>query len=85
MFNEVLDKISFEPDLTSIMERVRVKEKSSYAADLESLLSEALSISKLKALYKIGFIESKGDDYVVVDGIKLTSRVLRVNLDKAHL
>jgi hypothetical protein len=35
-------------------------------------------------LYKVAFIESKGDDYVVVDGLRFTSRVLRVNLDGLH-
>jgi hypothetical protein len=32
----------------------------------------------------MAFIESKGDDYVHIDGAKLTSRVLRVNLEPAH-
>jgi hypothetical protein len=80
----VLDHIPFQLDLASLMERVRVKEGSSYAADLESFLNNAQSISNPKAFYMIAFIESKGDDYVVVDGVKLTSRVLRVNLDKTH-
>jgi len=80
----VLDHISFKLDLASLMARVRIKEGNSYAAELESLLSNAQSISNPKALYMIAFIESKGDDYVVIDGVKLTSRVLRVNLDKTH-
>jgi hypothetical protein len=32
----------------------------------------------------MAFIESKGDDTVTVDGVTLTSRVLRVNLEQAH-
>lgn len=84
MNNVVLDQVPFQLDLISLMDRVRIKEGSSYAAELESCLSDAKSVSKPKALYKVAFIESRGDDHVVIDGIKLTSRVLRVNLDKAH-
>ena len=35
-------------------------------------------------LNKVAFVEAKGDDHVMVDGIKLTSRVLRVNLEHPH-
>ena len=37
-----------------------------------------------KALYSLAFIEAKGEDYIIADGVRFTSRVLRVNLDDAH-
>jgi hypothetical protein len=48
------------------------------------MVDEAQAIGKPKAMYRIGYIESRGDDDVTVDGVTLTSRVLRVNLDRVH-
>jgi hypothetical protein len=85
MVNEViLDNISFELDLEPLMKRLHLREGSGYADDLQRLASDAQAIARPKALYRIAFIESFGDDHVVVDGVTLTSRVLRVNLEQAH-
>ena len=62
----------------------RTREGSSSAARLERIAADAQAIAKPKAVYKVAFIESKGEDYVVADGITLTSRVLRVNLEEVH-
>ena len=80
----ILDDIAFQPKLDSLKKAFRIKEGSSSAARLERIAADAQAIAKPKAVYKVAFIESKGDDHVVVDGITLTSRVLRVNLDEVH-
>lgn len=80
----VLDNISFQPKLDSLMKKLRIKEGSSYVGKLERIAADAQAIAKPKAIYKVAFIESKGDDYVVAGGITLTSRVLRVNMEQAH-
>jgi len=84
MNKAVLDNISFQLDLDSLKKRLRIKEGSTYADDLKRIASEAQAIAKPKALYKVAFIRSRGDDYVAIDGLTLTSRVLRVNLEQAH-
>jgi hypothetical protein len=84
MTEVVLDDISFQVNLDSLMKRLHIKAGSSYADDLKRLAGDAQAIAQPKALYRVAFIESKGDDHVVVDGITLTSRVLRVNLEQAH-
>ena len=80
----VLDNISFQPELDSLMKVLRVREGSSSAGELKRIAGDAQAVAKPKAVYKVAFVESRGDDYVVVDGIMLTSRVLRVNLEQAH-
>ena len=80
----VLESISFQPKLDSLMKAFRISGGSSSAARLERIAVDAQAIAKPKAVYKVAFIESKGEDHVVVDGITLTSRVLRVNLDQVH-
>jgi hypothetical protein len=80
----VLDDIRFHITLDSLRKKLRVNEGSSFARELQRIASDAQVIAKPKAVYKVAFIESKGENHVVVDGITLTSRVLRVNLEQAH-
>lgn len=57
---------------------------SSDAAELAQLCKAAQAIARPKALYRLAYIDAHDDDGVVVDGVRLTSRVLRVNLDAVH-
>ncbi len=80
----VLDEIPFEMDIEMLMKTLHVKEGSSYVKRLEPLVEQALTLARPKAMYRIAFIESKEEDAVVVDGIQLRSRVLRVNLENVQ-
>lgn len=80
----LLNHISFQPALSSLLEKFRIKEDSPHIEDLKVLASEAGSIGRPKALYGIGYVETGGDDFVIIEGARFKSRVLRVNLDKAH-
>ena len=80
----ILDAIPFQLELTPLMKRLHIEEGSQDADDLIRLAHRAQAIAKPKALYKVALVESKGDNYVVIDGTTLTSRVLRVNLEEAH-
>jgi hypothetical protein len=84
MTQVVLDNIPYEPDMAQLREKLRIREGSSYVGRFERLVREAQAIARPKALYKVALVDDKGDDYVVVDGVRLDSRVLRVNLDEAH-
>jgi hypothetical protein len=66
------------------MDKLHIEEGSRYVDDLQSMVREAQTIARPRALYKIVPIASKGDDFVVIDGVTLTSRVLRVNLEPAN-
>jgi len=80
----ILDNIPFELDMAALAQRLHIKEGSGHMAELQRLAQGAQAVGKPKAMYGVAFIEAKGDDYVVADGIKFTSRVLRVNLEQAH-
>jgi hypothetical protein len=80
----ILDDIRFQPNMDALKKKLRIKEGSSSVEKLERLVDDAQAIARPKALYKVAFIESKGDEHIVVEGITLTSRVLRVNLEQAH-
>ncbi|HOT92566.1 MAG TPA: vitamin B12 dependent-methionine synthase activation domain-containing protein [Anaerolineae bacterium] len=81
MNTHILDAIPFRPELMDLARRLRVRENSPYLADLQRLRDEAERIARPKALYKVAFIDARNGDEVTVDGVTLTSRVLRVNLE----
>jgi len=80
----ILDEIPFQVDLDRLLKRLHVERESPYVKEVKGLAGDARAVGRPKALYEVAFVESRGDDYVVVDNVVLTSRVLRVNLDSAH-
>ena len=80
----ILQPIPFQIDLRSLEKKLRLKEGSPYLQDLISLVEGAQRVAKPKALYRPAFIDQKGEEDVVVEGVRLKSRVLRVNLEKAQ-
>ena len=78
----VLDSIPFELPLDSVLSKMHTAKDSPFAEGISKMVAEAASVAKPKAVYKPAFIEEKGEDYVIVDGIRFTSRVMRVNVDK---
>jgi hypothetical protein len=76
----VLDNIRFRPHLEGLQRKLRVRDGDRF----ERLVQEAQSIARPRALYGVAYIESKSESSVVVDGIRLDSRVLRINLEPAQ-
>lgn len=84
MSTEIIDNIPFQLDLALLQDKLRVKKDSSYWGRLQSIVAEAQAIAQPKALYKVALVDEKGDDFVVLDGVRFSSRILRVNLDPAQ-
>ena len=81
---EVLDQMPFELDTDALLDRLHVSKGSSDEKEVLALAEAAAPIAKPKALYRVSYIDSKGDDQVVIDGVTFTSRVLRVNLEEVE-
>jgi len=82
MTHIVLDSIPFVLDLEQLHQRLHIQKGSPSAVDLAG---EAQAIGRPKALYQPFPIEIKSPSEVILHGITLTSRILRVNLDSAEL
>jgi hypothetical protein len=80
----VLDSIPFQIDVSLLMQKLRVDRNKFDSEPIERLVIEAKAVARPKAFYKVVPIEARGDDYVVMEGMKMTSRVLRVNLENEH-
>jgi hypothetical protein len=80
----ILDPLSYRVETGSLLAALHVREGSRHADTVLRLADEAERLARPKAIYKIAYIETKGEDFVVAEGHTFTSRVLRVNLDGLH-
>lgn len=78
----LLDDVPFEANLETLLRQCRVREED--AADFERLVNEAVSVARPKALYRLAYVDALDEDLMAVDGTRLRSRVLKVNLEKVH-
>lgn len=75
----------FKVQLEDILRKMRVKPGNDRIGNLvHELLEKARPIAKPKAVYDVAYIDSKDGDTVTIAGVKFTSHVLRINLDKVE-
>lgn len=80
----VLGDVKVELDVDALARELRVPVESADYRDLAALAREAEGLARPRALYGVAYVEERGDDWVRLDGVTLTSRVLRVNLGDLH-
>jgi hypothetical protein len=80
----ILEEIPFDPAVQRVMKKLRVKRGSRYEELALGLLDEARQIAHPRAMYGIAGVDEKTDSGVVIEGIKLDSRILAVNLKDLH-
>jgi len=80
---KVLDNIPVYLELEEVLKWLHINKENKHLNDIQELIEIANSIIKPKAIYKVLYVDNKGEDTVNVGGIRFTSRVLRINLDKA--
>ncbi len=81
---ELLRDFDWTIDYDELAAKMRVRRGTRQEEELRSLLCHALEVGRPKALYGAVYIDERGEDYLVLDGARFTSRVLRVNLEHAH-
>ena len=84
MDSVVLDSLPYTLDLPTILQTLHVRQGSSREGEVRKLVAEAEAIAAPKAIYRLAFIDDRGPDFIVAEGQKLESRILRVNLDGLH-
>jgi hypothetical protein len=77
-----LNNISCQIDIEELMEKLHVKQDREYFTRAQEMAAEAQSLAKPKAVYKEAYVDCKGDNFVVIDGVKFTSRIMRVNMEE---
>jgi len=82
--SNVIDAISFEPDVETLLASFRVDRNGPDCRTIARLCKEAQEIARPKFIYKVAFIEDRGEDFVVIDGVRFKSRVMSVNLSRLN-
>jgi cobalamin-dependent methionine synthase I len=80
----VLAEVPFQIDVKTLAKQLRIREGSGHLEKLEKLAEQARALGKPKAVCRAAYIEEKSDGRVRVEGEVFSSRILRVNLEKAH-
>jgi len=83
MAEKVIDQIPLCFDVGSILERAGLDRTPDHLNLAERLAGDAAALGRPKALYRASTPRKETERTVVVDGVTLTSRVLRDNLDQA--
>ncbi len=81
---KVLSEIPFEVDRAVLRRNLRLKPASYHLGELDRLIDQAEQIGKPKAMVRMVYIDERGDNWVQLDGRRLHSRVLRVNLEETQ-
>ncbi len=81
---QLLDDIPFVLDVDALLKRAHLESGTEDAAEFRDLACRASAEARPKALYKECYIDAKGDDTVIIDGVTFTSHALRRNLEEAE-
>lgn len=71
------DSVSIE----ELVDNLKIENEND-RAELGKMLDIARKIARPKAIYLEGYIDSRGDDFIIINGVKFTSMVLKKNLEK---
>ncbi len=75
-----LADVRVELSLDDLATRLHVRAGSAQYPELAQLVEDAAKAARPKAIGGIAYVDERGDDFVVIDGVRFDSRVLAVNL-----
>jgi hypothetical protein len=80
---EVLRDIPIDLEFGKVLKRMHVREGSHYTEKIaRELIDIVRPIARPKAVYEVCYVENRNKDSLEIGGVRFTSRLLRVNLDK---
>lgn len=80
----VLDTVPFTEDADTFLKSIDIDPSSEYADEALELFNAAAQVAAPKAVYRVCYVESKTASVILVDGVELRSRIMRVNLHDAE-
>jgi hypothetical protein len=77
--NKTVGTVFYWPDTEHLRLVLWIKNNDDFKACTQ-ICTEAEEIARPKYIYKVSSIHERGEDFVILDGIKFRSRVMSVNL-----
>jgi hypothetical protein len=81
----VLDNIPMKIKRSDLLKKLHLQENDPQAGEAYSLLEQALSLGRPRACFRLVEVERTGEDFAVLAGEKLSSRIVRVNLEQREV
>ncbi|HOJ31294.1 MAG TPA: vitamin B12 dependent-methionine synthase activation domain-containing protein [bacterium] len=79
---EILDRFKDEVNCGELLRKLRINEPAD-EEEFKRIFERSKSIARPKAIYMEGYVESRNDDGVVINGVKFESATLSKNLEKS--
>ena len=82
---EVLDRIPVTLEADGVMQWLQIQGRDeSIEGMVRELIETTCAVARPKAVYAVSRVDNRGQDSLDIDGIRFTSRILRINLDKTN-
>ena len=82
---EVFNSIPVDLEPSKVLKFIRMRDSNQQIERMvQELVEVTRSIAKPKVVYKVSYVDDRDGDTVTIDGVKFTSRVLRINLDQVE-
>ena len=82
---EVFNSIPVDLEPNKVLKFIRMRDSNQQVERMvQELVEVTRSIAKPKVVYKVSYVDDKDGDTVTIDGVRFTSRVLRINLDQVE-
>lgn len=75
----ILSPISFDPDARQVAGGLTAENRQGF----ERVLEKARAVARPQAMYRPVSLSDRGENWVAIEGIRLLSRVLRINLENS--
>ncbi|MBN2290020.1 MAG: hypothetical protein JXQ83_11860 [Candidatus Glassbacteria bacterium] len=80
----VLDDIPLQVEPGDLLQRLQLPETSPQAGEALSLLGQARGVGRPRACFRLVEKGQKGEDFIVLGGVRFSSRLLRENLGQGE-
>ncbi len=80
---EVINNIPISLDPAAVLKQLQLRKENKFIEkEVEEVIELIRPVAKPRAAYKVAYVANRNGDSLDIDGVRFTSRVLRVNLDK---
>lgn len=80
----ILEDIPWEVEEEIFLKKLHLEKGSEDAQRVRELLEEAKKVGHPRGMYRVAYIDKKGENEVTIEGITFNSKVLRTNLENAY-
>jgi len=80
-----LDDIPLHIEMDRLLKTLSIKTNSTFAREVAEFVEVATAIGKPKVLYKQAHIDSRGEGFIVVEGVTLKSAIVQINTQETDV